>query len=62
MHKSPHLLSTEYIKRIWDHFAMEDGDYGGIRVEDAGHVVNGLFIDDVYFEMQKRGEGRDVAV
>ena len=62
MFKSPAILHTDYLKRIWDHMGNDGGDYGGFHVEDGGHVVNGLFMDDVYFEMQKRGEGEYVAV
>lgn len=58
------VLATDYLKRIWDHMAWEDGEYeaGAFVVTDGGHTVNGLFIDDVHAEMNRRGEGRYVAV
>lgn len=57
-------LETEYLKKVWDYMAHDDGEYedGAFIVKDAGHTVNGLFLDDVYFEMNRRGEGRYVAV
>ena len=54
--------TTEYLKKIWDYMASEDGDYGLYRVSHMGHVVNGLFIDDVYFELHKRGESRYASI
>ena len=58
----PSFFSTEYLKRIWDHMAEEDGLHGNFLIEDGGHTVNGLFIDDVHAEMNRRGEGEYVAV
>ena len=57
-------LTTEYLKRLWDYMGEEDGSYedGAFVVAEAGHVVNGVFIDDVHAEMNRRGEGRYVAV
>ncbi len=55
-------FSTEYLKSVWDKMGDDDGIYGEFVVQDAGHTVNGLFMDDVHAEMNRRGEGKYVAV
>jgi len=57
-------LTTNYLKKCWDYMASEDGSYedGAFVVTDGGHTVNGLWIDDIHTEMNRRGEGRYVAV
>ena len=64
MKSDPRLFSTKYLKRIWDHMGMDDGLYRGgcYLVSDAGHTVNGMWIDDVHAEMNRRGEGSYVIV
>lgn len=59
----PRVFSTDYLKRIWDHMGLREGVYlRAYVVQDEGHTVNGLWIDDVYWDLAARGEGSYVAV
>ncbi len=64
-------LTTDYLKQIWDFMGSDDEKYFGTNymfknisftVEDGGHTVNNLFMDDVYFELLRRGEKEYVAI
>lgn len=56
------FYTTKYLKKIWDHMGEQDGLYDDILIQHGGHTVNGLDLDDVYEEMNRRGEGDYVAV